>query len=365
MNIGELTFNNKQFRTSGWQRVAGIIPESYKQRYLALYEANKDNKIENKTTVYSTPLSELPSYKLKNYIDENKLNIKTARKLDKLDAIIISDIFIRDNYLDLKTYNWDSQANKSYYIPKPPDTIYLIPAGFITDNPKFLKYRNQTTSYGQSNDIIKDRKGNLYTHYIILEKDLNNLIQLDSNFETIKQHPPITGHVINNHHGNTKACKNIDFFLNLIDNIEKHNLKVIFDTSVNNEINQGIVVDFDIYQNLYNMLNSSDAENWEMAREITANCEYETSKPYLMYLYCSFSQLRKSNGSNNYQFLKKRLDKEVKLSSYGRNNNPTFAGILKHLVVSHPSYNQEFLDCFKYQVNTFIGKDIIKEIESR
>ena len=123
MNIGELTFSNKQFRINGWQKTAGIVPESYKQRYLALCEKSKDNKIENKTTVYSTPLSELPPYKLKNYIEENKLNIKTARKFDKLDAVIINDNFIRDNYLDLKTYVWDSKANKSYYIPKPPDTI--------------------------------------------------------------------------------------------------------------------------------------------------------------------------------------------------------------------------------------------------
>ena len=148
MNISKLTFDtskHKHFRINGWEKVAGIIPESYKQRYLALYEANKDNKIENKTTVYSTPLSELPSYKLKNYIEENKLNIKTARKFDKLDAVIISDIFIRDNYTDLKQYNWDSKANKSYYTPKPPDNVYLIPAEFITGNSKFLKYRNQTT----------------------------------------------------------------------------------------------------------------------------------------------------------------------------------------------------------------------------
>ena len=60
-----------EFHINGWERVAGIIPESYKQRYLALFEKSKDNKIENKTTVYSTPLSELPPYKLKNYIEEN------------------------------------------------------------------------------------------------------------------------------------------------------------------------------------------------------------------------------------------------------------------------------------------------------
>jgi len=366
MNIGKLVFetHKNEFHINGWERVAGIIPESYKQRYLALFEKSKDNKIENKTTVYSTPLSELPPYKLKNYIEENKLDIKTARKFDKLDAVIISDIFIRDNYTDLKQYNWDSKTNKSYYTPKPPDNVYLIPADFITGNSKFLKYRNQQHQYGYSNDILVNRKKEPFTHYVILEKDLNNWIKIDSNFETIKQYPLISGHIITNHHGNTKACKNIDFFLNLIDNIEKYNLKVIFDTSVNNEINQGVVIDFDMYQTLYNMLNSADVENWEMAREITANCEYDTSKPYLMHLYCSFSQLRKSNGSANYQFLKKKLDKEVKLSNYGRTGGPSFTAITKHLVTQYPTYNQIFLDCFKYQVNTFIGKDVIKEITS-
>jgi hypothetical protein len=93
------------------------------------------------------------------------------------------------------------------------------------------------------------------------------------------------------------------------------------------------------------MLNSSDVENWEMAREITANCEYDTSKPYLMHLYCSFSQLRKANGSANYQFLKKKLNKEVDLPNhYGRNGSPSFTAITKHLVTKFPTYNQIFLD---------------------
>jgi hypothetical protein len=367
MHITQLTFDpgHKRLRTNGWEKVAGIIPESYKQRYLALYETNKDNKIEDKTTVYSTPLSELPSYKLKNYIAENKLNIKTARKFDKLDAVIISDLFIRENYTDLKNYNWDQKTKQYYHTPQPPENLYIIPIDVIVDNPKLSKYRDQTTQYGYSNDILKNRKGEVYTHYVITEKNLNDWIQFDSNFEFIKKHSPIPGLVITNHHGNTKACKNINFFLNLIDSIEKYNLKVIYDTSVNNDINQGVVVDFDMYQTLYNMLNSSDVENWEMAREIVANCEYDTSKPYLMHLYCSFSQLRKANGSANYQFLKKKLNKEVDLPNhYGRNGSPSFTAITKHLVTKFPTYNQVFLDCFKYQVNTFIGKDVIKEITS-
>lgn len=367
MNIANLTFekSKKTFHIKSYEKVAGIMPESYRQQYLALYETNKDNKIENKTTVYLTPLSELPSYKLKNYIEENKLNIKTARKFDKLDAVIISDIFIRENYIDLKKYVWDPVIRQSSYTPKPPDNLYLIPASFITNNSKFTKYRKQTNQYGYSNDILMDRKKNLYTHYIIVEEELNDLIRFDSNFEIIKQYSPTLGHIITNHHGNTKACKNIDFFLNLINNIKKYNLKVTFDTSVNNEINQGIIIDFEMYQTLYNMLNSADAENWEMAREITANCEYDTSKPYLMHLYCSFSQLRKSNGSINYQFLKKKLNKDVGLPNhYGRNSGPTFTEIAKHLIIKQPDYNQTFLNCLKFQVNTYIGKDVIKEITS-
>jgi hypothetical protein len=42
----------------------------------------------------------------------------------------------------------------------------------------------------------------------------------------------------------------------------------------------------------------------------------------------------------------------------------TFAAILKHLATQHPDHNQIFLSCFKYQVNMFIGKDVIKEITS-
>ena len=39
---------------------------------------------------------------LENYFEENKLNINTARKFEKLDSLILSDQFIRDFYIPNK-----------------------------------------------------------------------------------------------------------------------------------------------------------------------------------------------------------------------------------------------------------------------
>ena len=69
------------------------------KEYLDLYERFKDNKLTDNTTVYLTPLSSVPGYKFKNFIEENKLNISTARKLDKLDTLIISDELIKEYYI--------------------------------------------------------------------------------------------------------------------------------------------------------------------------------------------------------------------------------------------------------------------------
>jgi len=62
-----------------WDIIIGYIPEEIHKKYNELYEANKENKLEANTTVYLTPLSNFPYYKLKNYVEENSLNIKTAR----------------------------------------------------------------------------------------------------------------------------------------------------------------------------------------------------------------------------------------------------------------------------------------------
>ena len=110
-------------RLSGnWDVIVGYIPEEIHKKYNELYEANKENKLEANTTVYLTPLANFPSYKLKNYIEENNLNIKTSRKLDKLDSLIISHDFITSSYLT------------------SPKEYHIVPAEMILDNPSLKKY---------------------------------------------------------------------------------------------------------------------------------------------------------------------------------------------------------------------------------
>jgi hypothetical protein len=110
-NIGHLTTVNSghphriEMFSVGYQLVGGIIPEDYQNKIKSFLNGIKDNKLTDNSTVYVTPLSELPSYKLKNYIGENKLNITTARKLEKLDTLVINKEFIENNYLNIKAFN--------------------------------------------------------------------------------------------------------------------------------------------------------------------------------------------------------------------------------------------------------------------
>ena len=82
-NIGYLTtiFSGHPLRTEifsvSYQLVGGIIPEGYQTKVKNFLNEIKDNKLTDNSTVYVTPLSELPAYKLKNYIEErSKYSLK-------------------------------------------------------------------------------------------------------------------------------------------------------------------------------------------------------------------------------------------------------------------------------------------------
>jgi hypothetical protein len=101
--------------SKGWNEIIDVIPKSYKQTYLEFYETWKDNKLKDNSIINISLISELPLYKLKNYIEENNLNIQTARKLDKVDTLLINHEFI----------------TKSYYSNKVDELYYIIPKEFI------------------------------------------------------------------------------------------------------------------------------------------------------------------------------------------------------------------------------------------
>jgi hypothetical protein len=335
----KLGYQNKL--NAGYEYITGYVPEDTINKYKELYELSKDNKLENNTTVYLTPLSEFPSYKLKNYLEENKLNIAVARKLDKLDALIINHESITSSYLNKLT------------------NYYIIPSEIILKDSYYQKYiRNE--SYYQIHEVNKKT----VTHYFVSEEEYDQLITVDSKFSVISKYPLVECFPVKNGWGNKKAADNVDFFLDVFNKIEKYNLKVIFDHNISDVINEGLTIDEDVFENILNMINSQDESNISLAKEIIANMEFESSKSYLIYLFNYFYKLNQNNSNNkNYNYLKKQMKKYVHIHST-LNNPSTFNQVLPVLIKKYPEYSQEFMNCFRIHMNTIFRKNVIKEIQT-
>jgi len=318
-----------------------IISQETKEILQNLFQESKNNKIKNNSTLWLTSLSELPNYKLKNYIKENKLNISTARKFSQLDNVIISDSFIEREYL---TSNYDE-----YIIFNSP-----IAKNIILENLTFNSYK----------DNLLDPNFYLF----ITSEVYNSIIQTHPDFKAVledKATKIIKGYALKRQHGSVKAYDKFDFLIDLIDNIKKYNIKVVLDSSLQEDINKGLTIDYDVFETLYGMLKNNDMGSWELAKEIISNNEYESSKPYLIFLYCVFPELRKSSMNNNYTFFRKNLNKiyveKLFPKQYSKLNFP-IEKLIAALVNTYPQYSIEFSKCLVHHLNQLSEKTIIKDI---
>lgn len=329
----EITYYKGTKYNFGWDPTAGFLNEEIIDRYKELCEKNKDNQIKDNSVIYQSPLSNYPVYKLKNYIQENKLNIKKARKWEKIDTIIIDKDFLSN-------------------LVKPKTEKYVqIPAKEILNNKdKYINNNNEWSfkrSDGYSDTLF------FYTKY-------ENTINHAKEFGQFKDHPQIKGIAIKREHGMKNICDNIEFITELFDNIEKYNLHVVLDSSIDKEINKDTVIDLEIYENLYNMLISTDEGNWKIAKEIIANCEYEQSRPYILFLASIFTVLHTKSDNRNYHTVHKNLRKEQKYFNY--NNWSDHYEITKSILDKHPEYKQIFSQCMKIHINALYKTDLIQEI---
>ena len=149
-----LTISNKTLYTY-YNKISGYVTKELIEKYNKLYQLNKENKLENNTIVNLTSLSNFPSYKLKNYIEENNLNITTARKLDKLDYLIINHEFVQTSYID-----------------HPLKPFYIITSDVILKNHLFNKYINSD----HWRKIDKIGKESITHYFISINGSQNSLI---------------------------------------------------------------------------------------------------------------------------------------------------------------------------------------------
>jgi hypothetical protein len=345
LRIKILEFDQHNKFYSHYTHVKGYIPKTNIDKYKTLYENNKNNKLQQNTKVYLSPLAEFPSYKLKNYIEENQLNIKTVRKTNELDHIIINHEFIYSSYI-----------NKTF------DQFYLIPLEQL-NNPNFASYF--ITQYNWTDarkwESYNDKETIYVTHFIIKKEEYLKMVQHDNKFSFIENTPLLEGNIILNGWGNKKISDNLSYFNNLFDLIEQNNIGIIFDHNISNEANKELSIDEDVFENIITMINSDDEDNLQIAKEILANMDFESSKPYLIYLFNYFYQLKASHNSKNYEYLKKHLKKYL-YSSPTKNWPSIFDVFLPNILNKHPEYHKEFMSCFRIHMNILCKKEIIKEI---
>lgn len=323
-----------QLNKSWYARIQPLfIPQSVALEYRELRNKWKDNTLKTSTKVYSTQLSQLPSFKLKNYIEENKLDISFGRKWRELDIVVIGNNFIEEMY----------QIKNAL-----TDQYYPIPTAVLKKN--FSKYMLNGSNWDKVDE-----------EYSLIKSDcLEKAIQYDSNFSSLKlRYQPINGAIVFNGHGNSKAFSQYEFFMNLPQNIRDWNLEVVYDDLLGNEVNKGMTLDIDIFSNLLTMIDSEDIENLSMVKEIMANSEYEASEPYLSYIFNVHPKLKIINGNDNYKFLIKKLNKFKIGSRYDR---CTIDEIIVKLTEIAPQYSEIYAQCLKVHLNHMMGREVIKEI---
>ncbi len=311
-----------------------FIPQSVALEYQELRDKWKDNTLKTNTKIYSTQLSQLPSFKLKNYIEENKLDISFGRKWRELDTVVIGNNFIEEIF-ELK------KALTNQYYP--------IPTAILKKN--FSKYMPKGNGHWDKVD----------EEYVLIKSDcLEKAISHDSDFSGLKlRYQPITGALVLNGHGNSKAFSQYEFFMELPQHIRDWDLEVVYDDVLGNEVNKGMALDIDIFSNLLSMVNSEDKENINMVKEIMANSEYETSEPYLSYIFNVHPKLKVVNGNDNYKFLIKKLGKFKIGTRYDR---CTIDEIIVGLTKIAPQYSETYAQCLKAHLNHMMGREVIKEI---
>lgn len=331
-----------KFQTPWDGSVIEILPKDYKEKIISIIEKSKNNKLKNNSNVYLTPLSTLPSYKLKNYIDENKLNVTLTRKSNLVDTLIVNKSLITD-----------------YYLLDSDELWYIVPYNLIKDHynssiePKgsgrcILENNN---SWKQTDEYIPPTDG-----FIIKHSDIRN----HSHLKELLNCPSVKGSIFSERHGNKVAQNSINLFTNLLNLIETKKLDLILDDTLNNEINKELTIDLETFTTLYNMLSSTDSSNYSIARELIANCEFETSKPYILFLANQFSEIRNKSNNKNYHNIHLQLKKYKKYYD----NYENYAGFIEKTIKDYPEYKQILCDCLAIHLNKLFKSDLIKAIHS-
>lgn len=108
------------------------------------------------------------------------------------------------------------------------------------------------------------------------------------------------------------------------------------------------------------MLRSNDEANHKLAKELLANCDFKTSRPYLLLLFHEFDNMiwRKSNTNQNYEVFVKHHNKDRNAI----NGSENFFMFAIKMMGQNPEHKHVFKNYMINQFNKQAGKDILKDL---
>jgi hypothetical protein len=324
-----------------------LLDKSVLTKYKSMYESNKDNTLVPNSTIHFSKLTKLPQYKLKEYINNNKLNIKKSRNINDIDTLIISNELINE-YFNETTYIRTQVINEYYKIPK----------AFYEKTIKPLLGHNHRPN--NLSDMIDDADS---ISYLLVNKDsilkqkpssanVNNIVS------QIKQFDIIEGSEITNEWGSQKAYETCNLFTNIVNNYGNYKFNIVFDEKLNQVISEDMTMDIDVFSNIIDMLNSDDESNLKLAKEIVSNLDPISSKPYLLLLLHLFPDFRRIDNNTNFRYLLQSVSKEK--NSYVYESTAVF---LSNMLNTYPEYKQQMFEGLGEFINKKNNKNIITEIK--
>jgi hypothetical protein len=198
------------------------------------------NTLAANDAVFFSPWSEVPRYKFNEYAKQNP-GLSRVISVAKATAVVIEPERIVQS---IAPYPY---AHKYYKIPKTAlqYSMNLVPGRKYDSLPEFL--------------YVTDSHVNYVAALIPVSQVMTDTITLYR------------------YRGNSGVDQYEDR-IDTINEITAGNKKLLSDTAILEEINQGTVIDDEMYEQLSNMLKASDRETFLLALDVLANSDYKKSE---------------------------------------------------------------------------------------
>jgi hypothetical protein len=249
----------KYFSNYYWENNLFFIEQSGAKEFLEVVNIiNNSPKpvIKKGKNIYASKVSEIPRFKLKEYISENGLK-KTSRK-SKCDYIILNKGYL-NNLTDLFKIQTYSFLKKDFFQEKVLNT-------------STTHYSENNTSYilnTFTNSLNQDICGVVYDDDEYLKKIFKNRPKDEIDFyNNINQHDGVQL----DFYRDQKSIDLLELIIEHKENIKKGNIKIVFDEDLFVELNKdGIELDDDYLEILKDMLFSDDKANIKLGFEMISN----------------------------------------------------------------------------------------------